>query len=164
MILQRHARRLLTSHRLQGLGYFAAHLDFRLVEWLHRERESAARVDNFITALKHLHAEFAWPFPVLSQPLNSFLQRKMSSVSSGGCTVLIGFFFPSLKHVGQFVVMVHFFLKIVFSPFSYDKNPVSSVVPSNDLNSAVGDSGYMSCQDHIPLRSHDIQIQPHVFG
>lgn len=83
VILQRHARRLLATHRLQALGYFAAHLDFRLVEWLHREREAAAKVDNFINALKHLHSEFSWPYPVLSQPLNSFLQRKLSSVSSG---------------------------------------------------------------------------------
>ena len=84
MILQRHARRLLVTQRLQALGYFAAHLDFRLVECLHREREAAARVDNFINALKNLHAEFAWPYPVLSQPLNSLLQRKMSSSISLG--------------------------------------------------------------------------------
>lgn len=134
VILQRHARRLLKSHRLQGLGYFAAHLDFRLVEWLHRERESAAKIDNFINALKHLHNEFSWPYPILSQPLNNFLQRKISaSVSS------------------------------VPNNFSYDKNPASSIMPNNDLNSAVGDSGYMSCQDPIPVQSHDFQIQPHVF-
>lgn len=84
MILQRHARRLLTNHRLQALGYFAAHLDFRLVEWLHRERESAAKVDNFIKAIKDLHSEFSWPYPVLSQPLNNLLQRKISSSVSSG--------------------------------------------------------------------------------
>lgn len=92
VILQRHARHLLTSHRLQALGYFAAHLDFRLVEWLHRERESAARVDNFIAALKHLHADFSWPYPVLSQPLNNFLQRKISPTASSGAKLLVMLF------------------------------------------------------------------------
>ncbi|XP_065214700.1 guanine nucleotide exchange factor subunit Rich isoform X2 [Planococcus citri] len=135
VILQRHARRLLTSNRLKALGYFAAHLDFRLVEWLHRERESAARVDNFITALKDLHSDFSWPYPVISQPLNNFSHRKMSSSISGG---------PSLL---------------------FEKPQTFSVTQSNDLNSAVGDSGYMSCQDHLPPRTQDVglQIQPHVF-
>lgn len=98
-ILQRHARRLLKQHNLSALGYFAAHLDFRLIEWLHRERELAARVDNFIAALKHLHVDFCWPYPILSQPLNNFLLRKMSCASSAG-------------------TFVHAFIWIVF--FSYN--------------------------------------------
>lgn len=64
MILQRHARRLLCAHRLVDLGYFAAHLDFHLVAWLGRERDRAARVDDFVKALKQLHEDFNWPYPV----------------------------------------------------------------------------------------------------
>ncbi|KAK4884322.1 hypothetical protein RN001_000593 [Aquatica leii] len=64
VILQRHARRLLSAHRLSDLGYFAAYLDFHLVAWLAKERERAARIDDFVAALKHLHEEFNWPYPV----------------------------------------------------------------------------------------------------
>lgn len=63
VILQRHARRLLSSHRLTDLGYFAAHLDFHLVVWLGRERDRAARIDDFVSALKQLHEDFNWPYP-----------------------------------------------------------------------------------------------------
>lgn len=64
VILQRHARRLLCAHRLVDLGYFAAHLDFHLVAWLGRERDRAARVDDFVKAFKQLHEDFSWPYPV----------------------------------------------------------------------------------------------------
>lgn len=63
VILQRHARRLLASHQLTALGYFAAHLDFHLVAWLGKERDRAARIDDFVIALKHLHEDFCWPYP-----------------------------------------------------------------------------------------------------
>ncbi|XP_026678663.1 RAB6A-GEF complex partner protein 1, partial [Diaphorina citri] len=63
IILQRHARRLLVAHQLKHLGYFAATLDFHLVEWLAKERPRAARIDNFIAALKNLHTDFARPYP-----------------------------------------------------------------------------------------------------
>lgn len=65
VILQRHARRLLSSHRLTDLGFFAAHLDFHLVTWLGKERDRVARVDDFVTALKQLHEDFRWPYPIL---------------------------------------------------------------------------------------------------
>ncbi|ERL90008.1 hypothetical protein D910_07366, partial [Dendroctonus ponderosae] len=63
VILQKHARRLLSNRSLTDLGYFAAHLDFHLVAWLGKERDRAARVDDFVAALKHLHEEFQWPYP-----------------------------------------------------------------------------------------------------
>ncbi|XP_030754447.1 guanine nucleotide exchange factor subunit Rich isoform X2 [Sitophilus oryzae] len=66
VILQKHARRLLSSHRLTDLGYFAAHLDFHLVAWLAKERDRAARIDDFVKALKQLHEEFQWPYPTPS--------------------------------------------------------------------------------------------------
>ena len=37
-ILNRHARLLLTAHRLRDLGRFAAYLEFALVPWLRKER------------------------------------------------------------------------------------------------------------------------------
>ncbi|KAJ8935417.1 hypothetical protein NQ314_012836, partial [Rhamnusium bicolor] len=50
--------RLLSSRRLTDLGYFAAHLDFHLVAWLGKERDRAARVDDFVKALKQVHEDF----------------------------------------------------------------------------------------------------------
>lgn len=82
MILQRHARRLLSAQRLLDLGHFAAHLDFHPVSWLAREKDRAARVDDFVGALKQLHSDFNWPYPVLSHPVAFYLHRKTSNTSS----------------------------------------------------------------------------------
>lgn len=72
VFLQRHARRLLSSHRLVDLGYFAAHLDFHMVVWLAKERDRAAQINDFVFALKQLHEEFNWPYPIAndSVPVN----------------------------------------------------------------------------------------------
>lgn len=61
---------MLCAHRLVDLGYFAAHLDFHLVVWLGRERDRAARVDDFVKALKQLHEDFNWPYPVATDLLS----------------------------------------------------------------------------------------------
>jgi hypothetical protein len=61
------------------LGHFAAHLDFQLVAWLGRERDRVARVDDFVAALKQLHLDFLWPYPVLSHPVSYYLQQKTSA-------------------------------------------------------------------------------------
>lgn len=66
MILQKHARRLLSARRLIDLGYFAAHLDFHLVAWLVKERDRVARIDDFVKALKQVHEDFNWPYPTPS--------------------------------------------------------------------------------------------------
>jgi hypothetical protein len=58
------------------LGHFAAHLDFHLVAWLGRERDRVARVDDFVAALKQLHFDFVWPYPVLCHPVSYYLQQK----------------------------------------------------------------------------------------
>lgn len=63
VMIERHARRLLSLHRLHDLGCMAANLDFPLVRWLARERNRAAIIDHCVLALKNLHADFAWPFP-----------------------------------------------------------------------------------------------------
>lgn len=76
MMLWRHARHLLEQVRLRDLGCFSAQLGFELIGWLCRERNRVARVDDFVTALKKLHKDFLWPFPVipvgnLSSPLKN---------------------------------------------------------------------------------------------
>ncbi|XP_033029321.1 RAB6A-GEF complex partner protein 1 isoform X2 [Lacerta agilis] len=65
MMLWRHARRLLEEIRLKDLGCFAAQLGFELIGWLCKERTRAARVEDFVTALKKLHNDFLWPFPII---------------------------------------------------------------------------------------------------
>ncbi|XP_045436149.1 guanine nucleotide exchange factor subunit RIC1 isoform X6 [Pipistrellus kuhlii] len=65
MMLWRHARRLLEEVRLKDLGCFAAQLGFELISWLCKERARAARVDNFVIALKRLHKDFLWPLPII---------------------------------------------------------------------------------------------------
>lgn len=66
IILQKHARTLLSARRLIDLGRFAARLDFHLVTWLARERERAARIDDFVIALKAIHEDFSFPYPIVS--------------------------------------------------------------------------------------------------
>lgn len=80
IILQRHARRLLSARRLADLGRFAARLDFHLITWLGRERDRAARIDDFIVALKAVHEDFSYPYPVLSHASLGKLRR--SSITS----------------------------------------------------------------------------------
>ncbi|XP_035741120.1 guanine nucleotide exchange factor subunit Rich-like [Vespa mandarinia] len=83
VILQRHARRLLSARRLLDLGRFAAHLDFHLVTWLGRERDRAAKIDDFIAALKAVHEDFAYPYPILSLPnLQRFRRSSLTSLRS----------------------------------------------------------------------------------
>lgn len=77
LILQRHVRRLLSAGRLRDLGYLAAHFDCPLVSWLSRERMRAARVDDFVSAIRRLHADFSLPFPVY-QPGRKLSNRSIS--------------------------------------------------------------------------------------
>uniref|UniRef100_A0A673Y0I1 Protein RIC1 homolog n=1 Tax=Salmo trutta TaxID=8032 RepID=A0A673Y0I1_SALTR len=65
MMLRRHARHLLEHVRLKELGCFSAQLGFELIGWLCHERTRVARVDDFVMALKCLHKDFLWPFPVI---------------------------------------------------------------------------------------------------
>ncbi|XP_072309177.1 guanine nucleotide exchange factor subunit RIC1 [Eucyclogobius newberryi] len=73
MMLWRHARHLLEQVRLRDLGCFSAQLGFELIGWLCRERNRVARVEDFVFALKILHKDFLWPFPVI--PVNSPLKN-----------------------------------------------------------------------------------------
>ena len=84
VILQRHARKLLGHCRLKDLGTFAAQLDFQMVGWLKREATRAARIDNFVVALKRIHSDFGWPFPVLVTGLAPPLPTPPSQKTSSG--------------------------------------------------------------------------------
>ncbi|XP_031831561.1 guanine nucleotide exchange factor subunit Rich [Nomia melanderi] len=83
VILQRHARRLLSAKRLADLGRFAARLDFHLVTWFGRERDRAAKIDDYVAALKAVHEDFAFAYPVLSLPtLQKFRRSSLTSLRS----------------------------------------------------------------------------------
>lgn len=83
VILQRHARRLLSARRLTDLGRFAARLDFHLVTWFGRERDRAAKIDDYVGTLKAVHEDFAFPYPTLSLPtLQKFRRSSLSSLHS----------------------------------------------------------------------------------
>ncbi|KAL4623119.1 RAB6A-GEF complex partner protein 1-like isoform X3 [Arapaima gigas] len=69
-IVWHQARRLLEGLQLKDLGCFSAHLGLELIGWLRRERSRAARVHDFVLALKRLHQDFLWPFPG-SPPIRS---------------------------------------------------------------------------------------------
>lgn len=88
MMIQRHARLLLSTARLYALGKMAAALDLHLVAWLAGERERAARVDNAVLCVKKLHEDFAWPYPVINES-EQYLQRKGSTVASKSSGVIL---------------------------------------------------------------------------
>ncbi|KAL1129706.1 hypothetical protein AAG570_012650 [Ranatra chinensis] len=85
VMVERHARRLLSQHKLSDLGRMAATLDFPLVRWLARERHRVAVIENCITALKNLHLEFSWPYPTLTvySPA-TLIERERVSVTDFG--------------------------------------------------------------------------------
>jgi len=77
VILQRHARRLLQEKKLEDLGYMSASLDFHLVGWLGREKERAARIEDFVQALKQLHDDLDWPKPNFELKFDDKLQETL---------------------------------------------------------------------------------------
>ncbi|XP_040013120.1 guanine nucleotide exchange factor subunit RIC1 isoform X2 [Xiphias gladius] len=83
MMLWRHARHLLEQVRLRDLGCFSAQLGFELIGWLCRERNRVAHVDDFVSALKRLHKDFLWPFPVI--PVGSL----SSPLKNGRCRTVL---------------------------------------------------------------------------
>ncbi|GAB0091940.1 hypothetical protein DMENIID0001_068610 [Sergentomyia squamirostris] len=82
VILQRHARRLLQERKLEELGYMSAALDFHLVGWLSREKDRAARIEDFVAALKQLHEDLEWPKPSLDLKLNPNIDRNSQTQES----------------------------------------------------------------------------------
>ncbi|XP_013407525.1 RAB6A-GEF complex partner protein 1 [Lingula anatina] len=83
VLLARHARKLLTSYRLKDVGCFAANMEgYQLVTWLKKERLRAAKVEDFVTALKQLHQDFQWPLPILTNSEFLQLSKDLSASSS----------------------------------------------------------------------------------
>lgn len=69
---------MLQDKKLEALGYMSAALDFHLVGWLAREKDRAARIEDFVATLKQLHEDFDWPKPSLDIKLS----RKSSDKAS----------------------------------------------------------------------------------
>ncbi|XP_059059066.1 guanine nucleotide exchange factor subunit Rich [Achroia grisella] len=82
MMIQRHARVLLSTARLHALGRMAAALDLHLVALLAGERERAAKFDSAVHCLRRVHEDFAWPYPTVQPEDTQQLQRKGSAVPS----------------------------------------------------------------------------------
>ncbi|GLH13764.1 Guanine nucleotide exchange factor subunit Rich [Gryllus bimaculatus] len=160
VILQRHARRLLSAHRLSDLGHFAAHLDFHLVTWLVRERERAAQVDDFVAALKTLHADFNWPYPVLQHPVAFYLQRKPSATGSSPASPTVE---SRMKSLSVDIVETHAGSRVDSSGYRSctglqegATSPPGNPVYMPHFSSAVGMAG-----DYLPS-SIEAQLMPHL--
>lgn len=81
-ILTRHAKKLLAIGRLRDLGFFAAHLDFHLITFFRKEKSRVAQIDDYILALRTLHHDFQWPFPMLPISCSTNIPRKDSATGS----------------------------------------------------------------------------------
>ncbi|ESO90081.1 hypothetical protein LOTGIDRAFT_123886 [Lottia gigantea] len=84
MILSRHARKLLSTNQIRTLGYYSANMQgFQLVSWLRRERVRAAKLEDFVTAVRDVHSQFDWPLPILTYNTYHQMKKDMAlSVSS----------------------------------------------------------------------------------
>ncbi|XP_014777792.1 guanine nucleotide exchange factor subunit RIC1 isoform X1 [Octopus bimaculoides] len=84
-ILDQHARKLLSSHRLRDLGMFAANMeDFKIIRWLRKERLSAAKVEDFVMAVREVHLQFHWPFPI---PPSCHYQHLKRTLAASNCNL-----------------------------------------------------------------------------
>ncbi|VDM36928.1 unnamed protein product [Toxocara canis] len=81
-ILNRHAAHLLEDYSIRDLGAFAAYLEFNVVAWLSEVRNSLARVHDFGLALMRLHAQFKWPYPLVSQTVVDQLAKRIEGMRS----------------------------------------------------------------------------------
>lgn len=116
MMIQRHARQLVSSARLLALGRLAAALDLHLVAWLSGERERAARVDSAVLCLKRLHDDFAWPYPVLQHDAHArYTHARPSLPSSQYTTHFILLYNVSLPitYARKYFLIIH--LQTIFS-------------------------------------------------
>ncbi|XP_054278779.1 guanine nucleotide exchange factor subunit Rich isoform X2 [Macrosteles quadrilineatus] len=153
VMVQRHARRLLCDHRLGDLGRLSAHLDFPLVGWLARERDRAARVDHFVTALKDLHSDFNWPFPTLVATQGLLIGRK-TSATSGFNKIASNDYCPTTTNS-------YGYMSSAMSTPTLDERMRGLSVEVPESGSRVGDSGYMS-QDPLVRPIDNPQLMPHL--
>ncbi|VDO23670.1 unnamed protein product [Brugia timori] len=85
-VLDQHAVHLLEDCSIQDLGAFAAYLDFNLVSWLRVQRHSIARITDFPLALMRLHAQFKWPYPLVSQSIVEQLTKQIEGIKISSST------------------------------------------------------------------------------
>ncbi|XP_063700094.1 guanine nucleotide exchange factor subunit Rich [Culicoides brevitarsis] len=83
-ILFRHLKILLEQMDFQNLGYMSAALDIQLVTWLSKEKEKLPKIDDFVQALKKLHATLDWPKPSLNLKLDGTPDMEMRGDQSPG--------------------------------------------------------------------------------
>ncbi|CAG9534420.1 unnamed protein product [Cercopithifilaria johnstoni] len=79
-VLDQHAVHLLEDCSIQDLGAFAAYMDFNLISWLRIQRHSIARISDFPLALMRLHAQFKWPYPLVSQSIVEQLTKRIEGI------------------------------------------------------------------------------------
>jgi len=140
VILQRHAHKLLSQARLHDLGTFAAQLDFHMVAWLKKQSGHAAQLDQPVLALRKLHSDFSWPFPVLLDSVVSELHqssyiRRQSTASSATSGSHYNNNSSSSQPNNSFSAIDEKFCTLKVSS---DSNLI------NNLGAAVSDSGYIS--------------------
>lgn len=129
-ILQRQASQLLQNLRLIDLGNMAAHTDFQLVQWLSKEKEKSAKIDDFVTALKKLHDQLEWSKAFLEndvklkQELGGSSSLLLKDQSESGYKSSSDFNDYTMNQKGQ-----HFSGKL----FEIDAN----LTPKSDLNTSV---------------------------
>ncbi|VDK51686.1 unnamed protein product [Anisakis simplex] len=89
-ILNRHAKHLLEDYSIRDLGAFAAYLDFDLLSWLCDVRNTKLiRIEDYGLALMRLHAQFKWPYPLVSQSVVDQLTKRIEMMrSSQSCASL----------------------------------------------------------------------------
>ncbi|VDN58497.1 unnamed protein product [Dracunculus medinensis] len=88
-ILNRHASHLLEDYSVRDLGAFATYLNFDLIMWLSKN-QSSAKVNDFGLALMRLHAQFNWPYPLVSQNVVDQLAKRIEKIKiSQSCTSLL---------------------------------------------------------------------------
>lgn len=78
--------------------------------WLGRERDRAARVDDFVKALKQLHEDFSWPYPVHAD----LVSKSISNGKKYNMLLMIKFnFYKHLQLKCFLSLIILFFVRIV---------------------------------------------------
>ncbi|KAJ1512389.1 hypothetical protein HMI54_015749 [Coelomomyces lativittatus] len=71
LLVRRHACHLISSFRIRSLLSMFRSLDFPLSLWLSKERFRHAKLEDHFEALKHMHSQFDWPYPLTIPTLRS---------------------------------------------------------------------------------------------
>ncbi|VDP17804.1 unnamed protein product [Soboliphyme baturini] len=79
-----HVRFLLSNFMVYDLFNMAAHLDLDVSVWLNKERNNSARVSNFPAALRQMHLDFHWPYPVSTSSVIEHVNHKIGKCDNNG--------------------------------------------------------------------------------